>query len=665
MEWFDDLIKEFLKSKEPLIKSSSNPLLEKIRKTRRVLKEEEDSLRVALNMLERRTEEPMKVAITGQFSSGKSTFLNAMLSKDILPTGITPVTSKINYLRFGKAFQLQVHYHDGREAFYGIENIATFTDQRQNMEEIHYLTLYAPLPLLKEVVFVDTPGLNSQEDSDTQTTKKVLGEVDGIIWLTLIDNAGKQSEVEVLSKYMNAFNSKTLCVLNQKDKFSIEDIEKTLKYVQKSLGKFFSSIVAISAKQALKARSQSLENRLENAMDSLVEKIKKCGSKDCTKDLELALDEYSLAYKNIIKENQADLTSIYEASNIKSVFDFIDNEIRPKATESKIYAIEKELESLQFRLIKQHNELLDAYRIVENELEEFEKRAQKMFESLKQRFGKELHQAYDKIQTIIDTIASEIFNHIQPETKTRYALQKRGVFRSRGFYQPFDYQVAKIKADEVYKVLFYDENIIGKMFKRYVKYLQTIQDCVNKENELCYKDLEKAVILWQKKHEELSPKDEIYSKEEFAKMRRFASKAYEVFLKPFNDEIKKSYAHISSQFNHLSSAVSFNYQNATEVSVGFLERKISESIVLYEENPEQFPLYQPRLSEIKERLRTSFHLYELENMMSTNRTFLHKNYDLLMRQFSKIKDEHFELLSDKKSYHERQIKALTDLQIEP
>ena len=31
----------------------------------------------------------MEVAITGQFSAGKSTFLNALLSRNILPTGIT------------------------------------------------------------------------------------------------------------------------------------------------------------------------------------------------------------------------------------------------------------------------------------------------------------------------------------------------------------------------------------------------------------------------------------------------------------------------------------------------------------------------------------------------------------------------------------------------
>ena len=662
MEWFDNFINEFLRAqKEAKSSTTSNPLLASIRKTRQLVGVEEAPIKEAFDSLERRAEEPMKVAITGQFSSGKSTFLNALLSKDVLPTGVTPVTSKVNYIRYGEEFKLQVHYYDGREAFYGIENIASFTDQRQSMENVKYLTLYAPMPLLKEVVFVDTPGLNSQAQSDTQTTQSVLKEVDGIIWLTLMDNAGKQSEVEVLRTYMDAYDSKSLCVLNQKDKFSSEDVEKTLSYVRESLGEFFAKVVAISAKQALEARSKSHQSRLEEALYTMLEKIQKQSSKVCALSPEAFYDvigEYIKACKEIMSESDAANEALLRESNIHSVLEFIDEQIRPKAASSKAYAIEKGLSQLREITISQHYELLKIYEELENILDTFEIQAQKTFESLKSRFGKELHQAYDKIQTIIDTIASQILSHIQTQTRTRFAPQKTGILGSKVAYMPITYEVAKINADEVYKILFFNEDVIGKMFKQYVRYLRTVQDGVNQENSLIYKGLERAVTTWQRQYETHFPQKTLYSKDEFARMRRFASKAYEIFLKPFNDEIRGSYAQISSQFNHLSSAVSFNYQNATEVSIGFLERKISESIALYEENPEQFPLYQPKLDEIKNRLKTSFHLYELENMMYTNRTFLHKNYEWLMSRFSKIMKSHREFLGEKKAYHKECIERI-------
>ncbi|MFA6742489.1 MAG: dynamin family protein, partial [Arcobacteraceae bacterium] len=138
----------------------------------------------------RRARYPMEIAITGQFSSGKSTFLNALLSRNILPTGITPVTSKVNFINYGEEYKLKITYYSGAQEFAPIESIADFTDQRQDeMQDIKYLTLYAPMDILKDISFVDTPGLNSQSQSDTETTRKVLRDVGGIIWLTLIDNA--------------------------------------------------------------------------------------------------------------------------------------------------------------------------------------------------------------------------------------------------------------------------------------------------------------------------------------------------------------------------------------------------------------------------------------------------------------------------------------------
>lgn len=96
-------------------------------------------------------------------------------------------------------------------------------------------------------MFVDTPGLNSQASSDTQTTQNVLKEVDGIIWLSLIDNAGKMSELKVLEEYLGEYQNKSLCVLNQKDKFTPEQIEETVAYVKTAFGEFFSEVVPISA----------------------------------------------------------------------------------------------------------------------------------------------------------------------------------------------------------------------------------------------------------------------------------------------------------------------------------------------------------------------------------------------------------------------------------
>ena len=647
--------------------AKSSPLFDEsliglIQKTQYTLLDEKmspsEDLVSKLTSLHVRAKEPMKVAITGQFSSGKSTFLNALLSKNILPTGITPVTSKVNYIKYGDELKIKINYKDGREEFQGVEHIAKFTDQRGKVEEIEYLTLYVPLGLLKEIEFVDTPGLNSQAITDTTTTQKVLKEVDGIIWLSLIDNAGKLSEAKVLEEYLNEYQNKSLCVLNQKDKFSKEQVAQTTEYVKKSFAEFFSEVIPISAKQALESRSHDknvlIDEELENFLAKLAPEIR---SNRIT-DVKEMYEDYQKNVQSILNSDLNKNIELLKESNIEAVLDFINSEIRPIANSSKEFAIKKEIKNISNTLIKQHQVFLKIYSELTSELSSFENEADEKFSELKVRFTKKLKDAYSRIEEIIDTIANDIYNHIETTTKVRYTKRKSGFLKANETYEAVEYKVSKIDADVIYKHLFYDDDVVGKMFKKYVRNLKEIQDEVNENNALVYDLLKRKIRKWQTPYEFIRRSKDIHSYIEFANIRKFASKAYENILKPFSDEMHSSYAQISSQFNHLSSAVSFNYQNATEVSIAFLEKKISQSIKLYEDNPTKFSLYQPKLEEIKERLKISFHLYELQNMMNTNNTFLNKNYDRLIKEFKIINEERKSFIEQRESRHHKTIDIL-------
>ncbi|MBE0492381.1 MAG: dynamin family protein [Sulfurospirillum sp.] len=622
-------------------------------------------LKEKLAKLQIRAKEPMKVAIVGQFSSGKSTFLNAILAQNILPTGITPVTSKINYIKYANELMIKVTYLDGSEKYHDIKDIAKFTDQRGEVEQIAYLSLYAPLEILKEITFVDTPGLNSQDTSDTQTTQKVLKEVDGIIWLSLMDNAGKMSEARVLEQFLGEYQNKSLCVLNQKDKFTPQEVAQSLSYVEKSFAAYFAKVVAISAKMALDARSHDkkiLQNlELETFLATIKEEF---SSLHVAQKEQFLQEQFSLFQNQLDTITQSDLSDnlrLQKESNIDQVLAFIQEEIRPKALQAKEFAIKKELQHLTHKLIQERKIFLKIYDDLAVEIENFEQEASLKLELLKKQFSTDLRAAYIKIEEIIDTIANTIFSHIQQSARHRYIKKKNRLLRNTQSYELVEFQAPKINADATYKELFYDDELVARMFKRYVKNLQSIQDEVNEQNALVYDLLKTRIRRWQGPHELLTKSDAIYSDIEFANKRKFASKAYENILKAFRDEVQDSYAKISSQFEHLSSAVSFNYQNATEVSVAFLEKKIEQSVLLYEQNPTKFSLYYPKLEEIKERLRGSFYLYELENMMVSKHSFLIKNYDRLKSEFARITQEKKEFIHQREQRHLRIIEKLNEL----
>lgn len=645
---FDDSLLGLLKSANyTLLHEEQNPSLQ---------------LNQELNKLQIRAEEPMKVAITGQFSSGKSTFLNALLAKSVLPTGITPVTSKVNYIRYGEEFKLKVTYRDGREEFHGIDNIKGFTDQRGAVEDIAFLTLYSPLDILKDIVFVDTPGLNSQADVDTETTEAVLKEVDGIIWLTLIDNAGKLSEAQVLDDYLNAYQNKSLCVLNQKDKFSHEQVETTTNYIKEKFAKYFSEVVPISAIQALESRSHDknrlIEEEIEHFSKALEQKLK---AKQESEDILVAegLRLYKQKVGAILSQDLSNNIALLKESNIEKVLDFIRTEIQPKSVESKEYAIKKDLHHICDTLINQHELFLKIYDELAEILQNFLQEATKEFEALNLRFSRELKNAFSKIEGIIEKIANEIYANVTTEKRVRYYEKTKGLLKSKSIEQT-EYEACSINSSLIFKALFFDDEIVPKMFKKYVRALRVIQDDVNRANEAVYEELELELRRWQKPYELIRKQEAICSDIEFANIRKFASKAYENFLKAFNDEIRLSFAKVSMEFNHLSSAVNFNYQNATGVCVANLEKKIEDSIKLFEKEPTKFSIFQPDLNEIKQRLNTNFHLYELENMMNTDRTFISKNYTNLQEKFLEIEAKELRFIEEVKERYIKQIQLLTD-----
>ncbi len=81
-------------------------------------------------------------------SSGKSSFINALLGKKLLKEGITPTTSKIGTLRYGDPPRVV----NGSNFYLG---------KLKLIEGPENETLYVPVEWLKEISLVDTPGTNA------------------------------------------------------------------------------------------------------------------------------------------------------------------------------------------------------------------------------------------------------------------------------------------------------------------------------------------------------------------------------------------------------------------------------------------------------------------------------------------------------------------------
>ena len=622
-------------------------------------------LQSVLNKQLRRARYPMEVAITGQFSAGKSTFLNALLSRNILPTGITPVTSKVNFINYGEDFKLKITYYSGAQEFAPIETIADFTDQRQDdMKNIKYLTLYAPMPILKEISFVDTPGLNSQSQSDTDVTRRVLKDVGGIIWLTLIDNAGKLSEAQVLEEYMQHFKNKSLCVLNQKDKLTPEQVLTTTNYVKDKFGKYFAKVVPISALKALEGRAKEKDILIEDENINLLTQLKKeLLTKDIedSADIEKLLTEHKNKIKSIRLSDTSNNTKLLEDSNIQEVLDFIETTIRPQAAEAKEFAIKKDLRSFCDILIKEYETIIKVYDALVLVLESCEQKVQDAFENIQKKYSKELFSIYNSLEAVMDKIANETFKNIKRKKAIRFE-ESKSLFGEK--IEKFEYETFWIDSDAVYKALFYDDQTVDKMFKRSIKLLKNVELDTDEAFRDVYRLIKNDVVQWQEPYELIRKQREIASDIEFSNTRHFAAKVYENVLRAFHRAILENISALRKKFAYFNGALSYSYIQTTQATIAHFEQQISESEELYKKEPSRFSISHPREDEIVAKLKANFGFEKIEDFLTSKRNYLFKIIKYSKEQYLEINKDRIEFVKNKKEQYLEKIKDLEKIKEE-
>lgn len=197
-------------------------------------------------------DQPLLVTVMGEFSSGKSSFVNAFIGDEVAPTGITPTTATINIVKYGRERGGRILYRDGAietlgwsELFPALQGLSAERARRIELVEI-----LLPLSQLERVNIVDTPGLNSILPEHEEVARGFIARADAVVWLFTANQAGKASERKALAKIQDE-GKRVLGVLNKKDQLSENDVAQLIDYVQGELAALIELVVPFSARDAL------------------------------------------------------------------------------------------------------------------------------------------------------------------------------------------------------------------------------------------------------------------------------------------------------------------------------------------------------------------------------------------------------------------------------
>lgn len=188
----------------------------------------------ALKRSVRQLDELFLLVVAGEFNAGKSAFINALLGQSLLEEGVTPTTTRINLLKYGEAFE-KVHVEASQDVF------------------------TAPVPLLKEINIVDTPGTNAIQRQHEAITQEFVPRSDIVLFVTSVDRPFTESERAFLER-IRSWGKKIVVVLNKKDILSSpEDLLSIQHFITEnahSLLGFTPEVFPVSSRLALRAKSE-------------------------------------------------------------------------------------------------------------------------------------------------------------------------------------------------------------------------------------------------------------------------------------------------------------------------------------------------------------------------------------------------------------------------
>jgi GTP-binding protein EngB required for normal cell division len=224
-----------------------------------------DSETVVTDLLARLAEDRFQLAVVGQFARGKSTLINAILGRPLLPVGALPVTSVVTSLRHGAIERAWIereeqHFPD-EIPLSELPQFITEPGNPGNRKRVLSAAIEVPASFLRRGLrFIDTPGVGSAHTRNTETTLAFLPEADAVVFVTAADAPLSEFELGFLD-VVRAHVRKFFFVLNKVDQLDPAARAEMTAFVQRMLAERLGSlqprVFPLSSSHALAARTRS------------------------------------------------------------------------------------------------------------------------------------------------------------------------------------------------------------------------------------------------------------------------------------------------------------------------------------------------------------------------------------------------------------------------
>lgn len=188
-----------------------------------------------------------RIAIMGEFSSGKSTLCNVLMGARPLLEKVTATQLPPVWLSYGPddAYTMGL---DGQAYDLDLADL-----ERVSLETTEHIRIFMKSDILRYTDLIDMPGI-SDPSMSSEVWERMAHLADGVLWCTHATQAWRQSESGVWSTFPQEMRRNSLLLVTRFDKIlSDVDKAKVLRRVRAEVDGLFADVYPMSLVQAMTA----------------------------------------------------------------------------------------------------------------------------------------------------------------------------------------------------------------------------------------------------------------------------------------------------------------------------------------------------------------------------------------------------------------------------
>lgn len=255
------------------------------------------------------------VVVVGEFNSGKSSFVNAMLQDALLPTGITPTTEMIELIRYNESVVRRPETRADGVRMWMHPNVGG-----------------------QGVVLVDTPGTGSVFAKHEQIARNFLHRSDLVVFVMSAKHAFAETDRLYLELLRN-YGKKVVVVVNQVDLLEPREQADVRRFVQSQIEKRLEIkplIFMVSARRALEGQADSGIDAVRAHLRSTFEQVSPTRQKlnaqlDFAEQLVAHSQESLQAQLDLIGRNREQTSQVQQ--ELETYAESMESQLRTNAEE--------------------------------------------------------------------------------------------------------------------------------------------------------------------------------------------------------------------------------------------------------------------------------------------------------------------------------------------